>query len=139
MARKTTRQQATRPAEVPTQQVIEPSNIIADGDFAGMTYNEVLEITHNALEEALGPLSIGGALAAQDRLLAQSLALAAYVEGDKFAHEAALKYAQTIMPYIQVEQRIYEQAYKEVLKLKDKVKIRSTGDQISSSWSVDDE
>lgn len=109
-------------------QVLAPASqmgeIIPEGDFAGMTYNEVLDLTHAALEDALGPLSIVGALAAQDRLLAQSLELAAYVEGDKFAHEAALKIAQTVLPYIQVENRIYEQAYREIVKMKGRIKLR---------------
>lgn len=111
MARKPTKSEVA-PVRMPESQIIE------DGDFAGMTYDEVLQKTTAAMDEVYAPLSIQGAQVVTDMRLAEVLAVTKAYEGPAAAQEAALRYGQTIMPYLQVPQVATDRAYGELRKLK---------------------
>jgi len=84
--------EAPRPAQQAT--------VIDEGDWAGYTYDEVIAMTSAAIDEVYGPLSIQGVCAVHDMKLREILELAQHFEGDRFAHEAALRFGQTIMPFL---------------------------------------
>jgi hypothetical protein len=76
------------------------AEVVDDGDWAGYTYDEVIELTSAAIDDVYAPLSIQGVCAVHDMKLAEILEIARHFEGERFAHEAALRFGQTIMPYL---------------------------------------
>lgn len=96
MARKRSAPQ-TEPVPAP-----EPE-IIPDGDYAGMTYDDVLQTLQAGIEEVLGPADIGAVCATLDMVLADVMEVAKNSMGPMFAKNAAYNYASTVLPYLMLE------------------------------------
>lgn len=79
------------------------SEVVPEGDFAGMTYDEVMRACVSDVHDALGGLSVVGALATLDCVLSEALEIVRYTEGDAAAKEAGLKICQTALPYAMLD------------------------------------
>lgn len=111
-----TRKTATRPQKVaPHPQpaaadvVLTPrpeakdGELITEGDYAGMTYDEVLRASVESVHEALGELSVMGAMATLDMAIAEALAIVEHTEGAVAAKDAGIKICQTALPYAMLD------------------------------------
>jgi hypothetical protein len=118
---------ATPPAPpVQAEPVLTPSDIIPDGDFAGMTYEDVMAMTEAAVNDAYANLSIEGVCAVHDMVLAEILAVAKDYKSPAFAHEAAIRFGQTLMPYLTTPTPTLNKAWGELMRIR-------------SSWEPGDE
>jgi hypothetical protein len=92
----------------PAQEVVvTPSNqeIIPDGDFAGMRYEDVLAAVTGDLENVFieRDIAIEAVMPITDLFLANNLAVVAHAMGAKYTKEAAIRICQTALPYALVE------------------------------------
>lgn len=79
--------------------------VVPDGDFAGMTYDEVLELSMQGVHDAIGELTLEGCGAVLDMTTAQVLELTRHYQGDFAAKCAALRFISTCMPYAELDCR----------------------------------
>jgi hypothetical protein len=92
----------------PAQEVVPtPANqeIIPDGDFAGMRYEDVLGAMAGELENVFieREIALEAVMPVTDIFVAQNLAVVAHGLGPKYAKEAAIRICQTALPYALVE------------------------------------
>ena len=80
-----------------------PPEIVPEGDFAGLTYDEVLNAVTENLHESLGELSVTGAACAVDRVMQELLMITEHAEGKIAAKEAALKFCETALPFAMLD------------------------------------
>lgn len=106
------------PPQVELERALDPSDLITDGDFAGMTYEEVMATTEAAIHDAYSNLSIEGVCAVHDMVLAEILAVANGYKGAAFAHEAAIRFGQTLMPYLTTPTPSLNKAWGELLRVR---------------------
>lgn len=93
--------------------------IVPDGDYAGMTYEEATTLTIQSVEDAYGPLSLEGVCMVHDYLLQEILEVCRQAKGDAYAREAAERFSQTLEPFL--DRPDYEQViFAELLKLKQR-------------------
>lgn len=94
------------------------ADIIPDGDYAGMTYDEVMRLTSDAIDDAYANLSIQGVCAVHDMKLRDIMEIVYHYEGSGAAHEAAIRFGQTLMPYLDSPTPAISKAYKELVKMR---------------------
>lgn len=102
----------------PPVRVVTASDIITEGDYAGMTYDEVFEKVSAKIDEAYEDCSLKGACSIHDAKLKQLLYMTEYYEGPGAAHEAAILFGQTLMPFLNTPTPKLRKAYGELLRLK---------------------
>lgn len=100
------------------EKVLSPSDVIPDGDFAGLTYEDVMGMTEAAVHDAYANLSIEGVCAVHDMVLAEIMAVANDYKGAAFAHEAAIRFGQTLMPYLVTPTPSLNKAWSELLRMR---------------------
>ena len=85
----------------PAREVEPPSagNVIPDGDFAGLRYDDVLTDIVESIHDALGEISIEGAGAALDMAMGEYLAVVQDAHGDREAKLSAIRFCETALPY----------------------------------------
>lgn len=111
------RKRASDAPSVPVEQPKE-AEIVPDGDFAGMTYDEVLAHLQSGIEEVLGPADIEAVCASLDMVLADVLAVAQETMGPMYAKQAAYNYASTALPYLMLEIE-HKPTFRDLKKLKN--------------------
>lgn len=99
---------APTPAPSPSEAKLIPQDppgqeLILDGDYAGMTYDEVMEIHRNAVHDVLGEMTIEGALATIDNVVGDALAIMLDAEGSHKAKLAGLRICATALPYAMID------------------------------------
>lgn len=85
--------------EILDDHAINPSDIVPEGDFAGMTYDEVLTACIDGVHDVYGNLSLDGVKAVHDMVGKELLELIRFSQGDYAAKDAALKLISTMLPY----------------------------------------
>lgn len=120
MARRptTAAQPPVSPPQAEPERVLSPSDVIPEGDYAGMTYEDVMAMTEAAVHDAYANLSIEGVCAVHDMVLAEILAVANGYKGAGFAHEAAIRFGQTLMPYLVTPTPSLNKAWGELLRIR---------------------
>jgi len=118
MARKQTlaTEHAAAPVTMPEPRT--SADIIPEGDYAGMTYDEVMRLTSDMIDEAYANLSIEGVCAVHDMKLKDIMDIVLHFRGPQDAHEAAIRFGQTLMPYLDTPTPQLNKAYKELIKLR---------------------
>lgn len=77
--------------------------IVPEGDYAGMTYDEVMAAHIEAVHESLGELSILGAMATLDAVLGEALYMVEVYEGKVAAKDAGINICRTALPYAMLD------------------------------------
>lgn len=111
------RKQANPPPSAEAQPEPMDGDVIQEGDFAGMTYNDVLEAMSEGIHDILGEASIEGAGAALDKVLGEYLAVVQHTNGDKDAKLFGIRFAETVLPYATLQVALPPR-YNEVRKIK---------------------
>ena len=86
----------------PVKLEVQPE-VVPDGDFAGMTYDEVLSLTVGGINDAIGEMTIVGAGCALDTAVGEYLDLVRQVQGDFDAKASALRFCATLLPYAELD------------------------------------
>lgn len=90
------------PAHSTPERTLEPE-VVPDGDYAGMTYDEVLKASVESVTDAVGHLSIEGALATFDAAIGEALFMMEHYHGKRDAKEAGIKICETALPYAMLD------------------------------------
>jgi len=91
-----------RKREVVTAQEVE---IVPDGFFQGMAYDDVIAALCDEMERPLieREVALEAVMPTMDMMLARALQVAQHGLGDRYAKEAAIKICQTALPYALTE------------------------------------
>lgn len=78
---------------------IEATDIVPDGDFAGMRTEDVMRALTEQIHDVVGEVSIETACATFDMALGELLMVAQHANGDAYAKMAGIKFCETALPY----------------------------------------
>lgn len=99
----------TRPEDIVLTPMPEASDgygvpeVIEDGDYAGMTYDDVLKYTVEGVHDALGELTVEGAACAIDQVMKEVLLITQNTSGDRAAKEAGINFCKTALPFAMLD------------------------------------
>lgn len=111
MARKRSEDPGPLQAQTPAPAPPSSADIIPEGDYAGMTYDEVMALTSEGLDKVYENLSIDGVCMMHDLKLAEILLIVEHYQGPDEAHKKALNFGQTLMPYLTPPKPKVEQSF----------------------------
>lgn len=95
---------ASQPEEAPVPAPApKEGDIVPEGDFAGMSADDVLQLTTQAIYEELGDLTIEHAAMTLDVVVGEFLDKSRAYVGPGWAKECAVRYVETCMPYLREE------------------------------------
>jgi len=77
--------------------------VVLDGDFAGMTYEDVLRFTVNGINDAMGDMTLKGASCALTLAMDEVLELTQLHRGDFEAKSTAIKFISKALPYAELD------------------------------------
>ncbi len=107
-----------KPAQaVEAPQDVMDGDVVPDGDYAGMKYDDVLSAMSEGIHDILGEASIEGAGAALDKVLGEYLEVVRHTNGDKDAKLFGIRFAETVLPYATLQVSL-PKSYSEVRKIK---------------------
>jgi hypothetical protein len=92
-------------------------DIIQDGDYAGMTYEEVTDIVISSVHDAYANLSLEGVCMVHDYTLNEILEVCEHVRGHSYAYEVAQRFEATLKPYLR-RGKLEDMVFQELLALK---------------------
>lgn len=93
--------------------------IVPDGDYAGMRYEDVTDLCIASVNEAYGNMTLEGVCMVHDYVLGEILEVARHAHGAAYASDIAAQFQATLDPYLRYK-KIEAAVYHEMLELKRK-------------------